>query len=150
MGAVNVRVLRLVLAVCGGLALLAVGAARGAAPSPDPSPVVGPAPDPFPTPVQVHVPVHVPVRPAPAARPVVVVERAAVTIPQVTPRPRRAPGAPVEQPLRFPDHAPPVALGAADVTGTARRIPLAVVIALGTLTLASGVLVVTIARAERG
>jgi hypothetical protein len=145
MAAVNVRVLRLTLAVCGGLATLAVGAAHGAVPSPDPSPVAGPTPDPFPA--------HVQVRPAP---PVVVqrpVTRTQVPSRQVARRPtvrhaatRRSDVVPR---LRIPDHAPPVAIGAFVTTDSRRRVPLALVLALGALTLASGALVGTVARVAR-
>lgn len=154
MTAVNVRVLRLMLAVSGGSALLAVGAARGATPSPDPSPVAGPTPDPFPA--RVHVQAHTqPSTTAPAVA--AVAARAPAAVRHVTPRrPRHAhrvrpahhAPAPVEQLLRIPDHPAPVALGAFDLTGPTRRVPLAVVVALSLLTLASGVLVVTVARAR--
>jgi hypothetical protein len=152
MGAVNVQVLRLMLAVCGGLALLAVGAARGAAPAPDPSPVAGPSPDPYPA---AHA--RVVQSPPPPSTPVVVqrpVERTpARVVVQVAPRrpkQRTRPHPTVISPvLPIPGHAAPSAVGAFVTPAARKRVPLALVLALGALTLASGALVGTVARAAR-
>jgi hypothetical protein len=105
--------------------------------------------------------VHI-VQRAPAVAPAVVVQRPAARAPaakapvkraRVAPRPahRARPRHVVAAPLlRIPDHAPPTAIGALDAVPSRRRIPLVLVAALGALTLASGALVGTVARAARG
>jgi hypothetical protein len=118
--------------------------------------VVGPSPDPFPAPVHV--------RPAAATTPpapVIVVTRH-VVIPRLTTRiaprakhharPHRravARRAPAAHPMRIPDHAAPTAIGALAAADPRRRVPLALVLALGGLTLASGALVGRIAWTAR-
>jgi hypothetical protein len=153
--------LRPALALFSGLALLAPFAAQGAAPTPDPSPAFAPQPEPFPsptparprvtaTPVVQHVvtvvrttPVTVAARPAAAPKPKPAGPR------RSTHRPHRSHAAVRQarrEPLRIPDHPPP-AFAASKALDTSRhRVPLALVVALAILTLASATLVRRLAR----
>ncbi|HET8527297.1 MAG TPA: hypothetical protein VFL60_00165 [Gaiellaceae bacterium] len=149
--------------MCSGLALLGPVAAQAASPTPDPSPAFAPQPDPFPSPAPVRPHAAAPVvrptvtvvLPAPvavAARPVA--PPAARTKPAARPRPHRRAHhrhavvrrAAVTPPLRIPDHAPPAFVATAVLGAAHRRVPLALVVALAVLTLASATLVARVAR----
>jgi hypothetical protein len=154
--------LRPALALFSGLALLAPFAAQGAAPTPDPSPAFAPQPEPFPspqpvrlrataTPVVQHVVTVVETTPvAVSARPAVHPKPKPAAPPQSKHRPHRSHAAVRQarrEPLRIPDHPPPAFVASRVLDDTSRRrVPLALIVALAVLTLASATLVRRVAR----
>jgi hypothetical protein len=153
--------LRPALALFSGLALLVPVAVQAAAPTPDPSPAFAPQPEPFPSPT--------PVRPHATATPVV---QHVVTVVRTTPAavaarpaelPKPKPAAPrrsTHRPhrshaavrragsglLHIPDHPPPAFVAPRALDTSRHRVPLALVVALAVLTLASATLVRRVAR----